>query len=267
VVLAKIISFSKVKLVFTEHSTSNRRIQKKGFKHIDKFFYEKYYQIICISQEVLEVVHKHTSLPFSKFIVITNGVDIEKFKNAVSISTDIFFNNHLTNKLLIQVSSFQFPKDQPTLIKSLQYLPSNVKLLLVGDGNLRRDCENLACELHLNDRVLFLGLRMDVPQLLKMADIIVLSSKYEGLSLSSMEGMASGRPFVASNVAGLRDVVKDAGVLFEQGNAKDLAEKINHLLENKAFYKETVNNCLIRAAQYDISYMVVKHIELYQSLK
>jgi len=85
--------------------------------------------------------------------------------------------------------------------------------------------------------------------------------------LSSMEGMASGRPFVASNVAGLRDVVKDAGVLFEQGNAKDLAEKINHLLENKAFYKETVNNCLIRAAQYDISYMVVKHIELYQSLK
>lgn len=107
---------------------------------------------------------------------------------------------------------------------------------------------------------------MDVPQLLKTADIIVLSSKYEGLSLSSIEGMASGKPFIASDVPGLKEIVSGAGVLFEQGNAIELAEKINKLLEDKEYYTEIVESCQKRAQEYDIIKMVDKHIQLYESI-
>ena len=118
----------------------------------------------------------------------------------------------------------------------------------------------------IGERVLFLGLRMDVPQLLKTADVVVLSSKYEGLSLSSIEGMASGKPFVASDVPGLQEIVTGAGILFKQGDAKDLANKIENLITNEVYYQEIVNTCLKRSEQYDIQLMVEKHIHLYQTI-
>ena len=206
--LANILIGSKCKLIFTEHSTSNRRIRNRFFKIIDRFCYKNYKKIICITEEVMEVLKKHTSFPVHKFEIITNGVSIEKFQIAEPILKDKFFKNSGNElKFVIQVSSFQEPKDQLTLIKSLKYLRLNVKLLLVGDGVLRSECEVLVQKLQLQDRVLFLGLRMDIPQLLKSADVVVLSSKYEGLSLSCIEGMSSGRPFVASNVPGLSNIV------------------------------------------------------------
>jgi len=267
VVLAKIISFSKVKLVFTEHNTSNRRLENKLYRMLDRFIYRGYTIVVCITQEIKEILVKHTGLNKLTFKVIENGVNLKTIKEATSLPKNkINAKISQTDILLIQVAGFREQKDQLALIEALQFLPKEVKLILVGDGILKKACENLVNALQLNDRVLFLGLRMDVPQLLKTADIIVLSSKYEGLSLSSMEGMASGRPFVASNVAGLRDVVKDAGVLFEQGNAKDLAEKITKLINDKTYYTLVVDACQKRAAQYDIHKMVEKHIALYESI-
>ena len=84
----------------------------------------------------------------------------------------------------------------------MQLLPLEVKLVLAGEGVLKKKCQDLVETLKLKERVVFLGLRMDIPQLLKTADVVVLSSKYEGLSLSSIEGLAAGKPFVASDVPG-----------------------------------------------------------------
>ena len=107
---------------------------------------------------------------------------------------------------------------------------------------------------------------MDVPELLKTADIVCLSSHYEGLSLASVEGMASGKPFIASNVPGLRDVVSGAGLLFELGDAQGLAKHIEALMQDKAYYEEVAQQCMQRAKAYDIQVMLDKHIALYQSL-
>lgn len=265
VVLAKIFSFSKVKLVFTEHSTSNRRIQNPLFGFLDSLIYSYYTAIICITDQVKFVIQKHTSLPLTKFVIIENGVALEKINTAVPLLKNIFFEDS-KSKLLIQVSSFHEPKDQKTVIQSLLYLPFEVKLLLVGEGSLQSTLKTLVKELNLQDRVTFLGQRMDVPNLLKTVDVIVLSSKYEGLSLSSIEGMASGKPFIASDVPGLSNVVGGAGLLFEQGNAEDLAQKIKRLLDDDDYSSKVAALCVHRAAQYDIKIMVDKHIALYGRL-
>lgn len=267
IILAKIISFSKVKLVFTEHNTSNRRLENKIFSFVDRIIYKGYSKVICITQEIKEILLNHTGLNSSKFIVIENGVNLSIIAESSSLlKQDIDKKINQSDTLLIQVAGFREQKDQPTLIKALQYLPSTVKLALVGDGVLRKECEILVDELKLGGRVIFLGLRMDVPQLLKTADIIVLSSKYEGLSLSSIEGMAAGRPFVASNVPGLAEVVAGAGVLFEQGNDKQLAGIITELLNDKNYYDSVSEACLKRSSQYDIHKMIDQHIALYESI-
>lgn len=267
VVLAKLLSFSKIKLIYTEHSTSSRRTRNWLFKYIDPFFYRQYDKIICISEKVYSVVENHAAVSKSKIEIIHNGVVLEKFKNSVAKDIQDFFpNTNLNLKILIQVSSFIEPKDQVTLINSLNYLPDEVKLLLVGEGGLQKECKELVNSLNFEKRVLFLGLRMDVPQLLQLADIVILSSKYEGLSLSSIEGMASGRPFIASNVPGLSDIVDGAGILFKQGDAKDLAAKIENVLTDEVYYQEIVRTCLAKSEQYDIHFMVDKHIHLYKTV-
>ena len=107
---------------------------------------------------------------------------------------------------------------------------------------------------------------MDVPQLLKTADIVVLSSKFEGMSLSSIEGMASGKPFIASDVPGLSEIVKGAGILFPLGDEKKLAAEILRLANDSAYYGKIATQCFNRAKEFDISNMVNKHIALYQEL-
>ena len=146
------------------------------------------------------------------------------------------------------------------------HLPKTVKLIFVGDGVLRNECERLVKELNLERRVFFLGIRTDVPQLLKSSDIVVLSSKYEGLSLSSIECMASGKPFIASDVPGLNDIVNGAGLLFPVGDEIVLAKHIMDLLNNESYYNEVAERCLERAEKYSINIMVAKHLNLYKAL-
>ena len=267
-VLAKLLSFSKVKLVFTEHSSSNRRNSGNFLlAKLDSYFYRSFNKIICITNEVFEVLSVHTKLSPDNFEIIPNGINLHAIKTAQPIPKEkICASIEESDRIIIQVSSFQEPKDQRTVIKSLTLLPETVKLVLVGDGPLKAESEKLAERLQVDKRVVFLGLRMDVPALLKASDVVVLSSKYEGLSLASIEGMASGRPFVASEVPGLREIVSNAGVLFEAGNHRALAKQITALLTDKILYKNTIEACQKRASQFDIYKMVDRYVDLYKKV-
>ncbi|WKB80780.1 glycosyltransferase [Cellulophaga lytica] len=268
VALAKLLSFSRTKLIYTEHNTSNRRRDKLLFKIIDKLIYSQYSKIITISEDVDKNLKKHLKFKDSKFELIQNGVNLNTIKNETAyLKTDLANGINDNHKILVQVSSFTPQKDQQTLIKSLEYLNKNVIAVLVGDGPLKVECEELTRKLNLTDRVFFLGIRMDVPKILKTADIVVLSSHYEGLSLASIEGLASGKPFIASDVPGLRDIVSNAGLLFPDNHALSLAKNISTLLENKSFYEETVKECQIRADSYDINKSINKQLKLYTSIK
>jgi glycosyltransferase involved in cell wall biosynthesis len=266
-VFANISIYNKCKLIFTEHNTTNRRIKNSYFRSLEKWIYSFFKKIICISPEIQRIYKEYLSGFEPQFVLIENGVNLQVIKQSVPLPKIALHTSISQDDILIlQVSAFRIQKDQKTLIEALVDLSSNVKLIFVGDGVLKNECENLASELGLQGRVLFLGQRMDIPQLLKTADIVVLSSKYEGLSLSSIEGMASGKPFVASDVPGLSDIVAGAGVLFECGNAKELAMRIQALLDDKTYYDKVVSACQEKAEQYDIRIMIQKHIDLYKSV-
>jgi glycosyltransferase involved in cell wall biosynthesis len=264
VALAKLFLCSSVQLVFTEHNTTNKRRSMVLLKFIDKLIYKKYDILVGISTKVIKNLKIHLRGGEKEFRLIQNGVNLNKITDALpNLKKDFCSEN---SKLIIQVSSFTKQKDQDTLIRATSKLSFKSELLLVGEGPLLQEAKALAERLGLNQRVHFLGQRMDVPELLKTADIVVLSSRYEGLSLSSVEGLASGKPFIASNVPGLREVVKGAGVLFEQGNYKELAERITHLMEDKLYYNEVSKRCVERSKKYDINKMVDKHIKLYEEI-
>ena len=262
--ISKILFKCKAKLVYTEHSTNNRRLHLSIFKYIDQYIYSKFDKIVCITDEVKKVLTTHIKIDDNRIETIHNGINLEVIKKT---KQKIPLVKSLIDKTIIcQISAFRIEKDHTTLIKSLQHLSENVILILAGDGSTKPSMELLSENLNLSERVFFLGNRSDTPQIMFSSDILVLSSLYEGLSLSSIEAMASGKPFVASRVPGLKELVNDHGVLFEFGNEKDLAKKIISLTNNKSYYNEIVKKCQAKAAQYDISIMINKHIELYNAL-
>lgn len=267
VVLAKLISLTKVKLVFTEHNTSNRRIASRIYGKIDRLVYRFYYTIICITSEVKDIFIGHIKRPSSVFKVIENGVNIKAIQHANSYPKDEIDDRIApTDKVIMQVAGFREQKDQMTVIKAMTLLSENVKLVLVGDGVLKEACKTLAKELHVRDRVIFLGIRGDVPQLLKSSDIVVMSSIWEGFGLAAVEGMAAAKPVIASDIPGLGNIVQGAGILFPVGAYRQLAEEIKELIENKDYYESVAKACEKRAANYDIRKMVDQHLKLYEHI-
>lgn len=262
VVLAKWLSFSKVKLIYTEHNTNNRRRDNFLFKIIDRFIYQKIDVVTSITEGVKLELQKHLKNE-TEIQVINNGINVGAFNLEFKKEFNYFSNNDFK---LIQVSSFREQKDQLTIIRSLVYLPEKVKLLLVGDGPLIEDNKKLVEELKLSNRVVFLGNRYDIPELMNYADIAILSSHWEGFGLAVLEGMAAKKPVIASDVDGVREIVEGYGLLFEQGNEKELAKHIISLINDQEYYNKIALQCFNRAKGYDISKMVDKYIEVYDEL-
>ena len=249
--------FSKKNMILTEHSTSGRLRSKYYMRPIERFVYSRYNKIISISDQTQEaLVAWIGSGHLEKHVVIPNGIDLSAFK-CVPLSN---------NRNIIMVSRFAASKDQNTVIKALNLLPEDIKLAFVGDGPTIDESKKLVAELKLDNRVDFLGFRSDISDIIPLYYIGVQSSHWEGFGLSAVEIMASGRPVVASDVEGLKQVVDGAGLLFESGNEVDLANKIMRLLEDKVYYTDVAGKCQKRASQYDIHNMAKEYEMIYNKV-
>ncbi len=264
--LATLFLKYKTKLVITEHNTENRRRNSLLFTCIDRYIYKKYDTIIAISDGVKNNLQKHLGNAYKNIVVIYNGIKTKDFKEAKPYSKNALGIPEKAT-VVIQVSSFTAQKDQDTLLKAIALLPENVHLLLVGDGPLKEEKITTATLLKINHRVHFLGHRTDIPELLKTADISVLSSNYEGFGLAIVEGMAAGNPSLGSDVSGLSQIIGNKEMIFQKGSHIQLKNRLKKLLDNKKYYTQIQEKNYERALVYDISIMVQNYIKVYTSLE
>ncbi|MBU8883061.1 glycosyltransferase family 4 protein [Kaistella sp. DKR-2] len=264
VAVAKFISGSAVPVIFTEHNSQNRRAAHFLFKYVEKWVYRRFVKIVCLTSQVQNFVLRNLKVNKSNLPIIENGINLIDIRSALPAPREGFGYN-ADDILILMPARMEAQKDHETVIKVMNLLPDNYILILAGDGSKRAALESMGHDLAVNSRINFLGNRKDIFELMKMSDIIVLSSHFEGLSLAALEAMASGRPFVASNVEGL-DFIKGAGLLFERGNVKELADVILSLMSDKELYRNTVTSCMKKADDYDVEKMVKNYIQLYESL-
>lgn len=257
--IAKSLTRNKAKLVTTEHNTTNHRRTKWWLKPLDKWMYRKYAAIVCISDLTRHNLEQYLGTDWPMH-TIYNGVDTKRFARPVK---DISGQQDF---VVTMVAAFRPQKDQDTLIRAFTHLEPNFRLQLVGGGQRGEELKALCRKLGLEDRVQFLGVRMDVPDIMEQSDVIVLSSHWEGFGLAAVEGMASGRPMVATDGDGLRDIVGGAGVLFQPGDDQELASAIKRLCETPDYYRQVALACQERAQHYDISVMADGYSNLYRTL-
>lgn len=256
----------KGRLITTEHNTDNRKRHVSLMRYMDQWMYGRYKKIICISEQtgcnLEQYLGEKWLLRFGKerIITIENGVDVARFANAQStIKRD-------GKVIVVMVAAFRPQKDHATLLRAMTRLSDDYHLWLVGDGELRKQVEQLVVDLGLSERVRFLGNRRDVPEILKSADIVVMSSNWEGFGLAAVEGMAAGKPVIASDVDGLRQIVEGFGCVFHQGDDLQLAEYIKRLAMDKIEYQRIASKCQERATDFDIQQMMSGYMDVYNTV-
>lgn len=263
VACASIFLSKTKKYILTEHSTSNRRRDKKCFKILDRWMYSRYSIIVSISDKVQEELQKWIKKDFN-YKIIKNGINIEKYLNAVPKKRSEF-NLKDEDKIICQVARFIPLKNQETTVEALKLLSENYKLIFLGEGETQENIKKLVQRYKLEERVKFLGYRSDVPEIIKMCDISVLTSEYEGLPISAIEAMCLN-PFIGSNVPGIKDLIAGYGELFEYKNFRELSEKIEKIMNDSKLLNQLKDQCSKKAIEFDIKNTVAEYLKCYKEL-
>jgi glycosyltransferase involved in cell wall biosynthesis len=205
--------------------------------------------------------------------IVPYGLDLNRFqgsadraalRRALDLTPD--------QPVAIMVARLEAPKDYPLLIAAAQLVCRAVPdcvFLAVGDGSQRAALAAMAEQAGLGRSVRFLGARSDVPELLQLADIGVLTSRREGLPLAILEYMASGKPVVASAVGGVGEMVHDGleGYLLRSARAEECAGRILQLLRDPAQARAMgARGRALVERQFSLSTMVQTYSALYHHL-
>ncbi|MFA6462109.1 MAG: glycosyltransferase [Candidatus Woesearchaeota archaeon] len=235
------------------------------------WIYKKVDAVICPSDFGKSMLRRYNQkIPF---FVISNGVKLSEFKIIDTLDYIKKYNFSKKDKRILYVGRLDREKSVHSLIESMTYIQNkvkNVKLDIVGSGDLRIELEKLAKKIGVRDRVNFLG-KLPNSELLMVyntCDIFVLPSVAELEGMVVLEAMACGKPIVVSNskLSASSGLVQDNGFVFQLHDPKDLAEKILTLLMNEKIRKRMINKSIQEIKKYDLKLSITKLEKVYYSI-
>ena len=195
-------------------------------------------RLIAVSAPTIQKGLAYRICKEEKFALIYNGINLEKFRQKVD-RQKVFFDLGLDPecKIVGMIARLDQQKNPLDFIRAAAIVVKKypkVQFLIAGDGSLRSECENLIDELNLRGTFFLLGYRDDISRIMPILTLTVLSSLWEGLPVVFQEAMSAGKPTVANDVDGARDVIIDGetGYLVTPHRPEEMAERILYLLNN-----------------------------------
>ena len=209
-------------------------INQEDFEAAQKFSAKKVYKISGIGLQL----DKFKELDFDK----------EKFKASLGIKKD--------EKVVLSIAEMIKRKNYETMIKVISNLRyEKIKYIICGCGVEEKNLKDLTKKLGLEDKIIFLGYRKDIPKILEISDVFLHCSHQEGLTMSIMEAMKSGLPVVTSDARGNRDLIEDGkgGFVCPTTDVKIITEKLKKLLDNGVLRAEfgTYNKLAVKKYSYE----------------
>ncbi len=235
-----------------------------------RYFVDK---VIVVSNAVGEKIKNVENLDSDKVITIYNGVDLEYFnrsfdKDEVKKRLGLYPNH----KVVCMIGNLRPIKGYKYFLQAASSVLNDfkkVQLIIVGEGPLLEELEKLRNELGLHQKVLFLGKRNDIREILSVTDISVLSSLSEGFSNTILESMSMGKPVVATQVGGNPEAVIDGvtGLLVPARDPNGLADAILKLLKDPRLAEQFGVESKKRATEYfSLDRMIANMEGLYEGL-
>jgi L-malate glycosyltransferase len=187
--------------------------------------------------------------------VIPNFIDIEKYKRKENERTKCFRKNFAPNdeKILIHTSNFRPLKRVTDVIKIFNEVNNEIesRLILIGDGPERGECERLCREMGIFELVKFMGKQDSIVELLSIADIFIIPSQSESFGLSALEAMSCSVPVISSSVGGLPELNLhgETGYIAEIGDIERMSKYTIELLTNQRKFELFKKNARKRAEE------------------
>src|SRR4030066_53153 len=259
-----------LKIFTTLHGTDITLVGlEPSFLPLVKFSIEKSDGVTAVSRFLKEKTITNYSCE-SDIRVIPNFVDTDLFKPE---SNGEFRKAIAPNgeKILIHTSNFRPVKRVPDTIRIFEKVQKEIpsKLILVGDGPDRSECERLSRQLNLCDTVKFLGKQDGLVEILSSSDLFLIPSQSESFGLAALEAMACGLPVISSSVGGLPELVRhnETGFIAEIGDVDRMAKYALELLGNDKKYRLFSENSRQRAVdKFDKSKVVPLYEEYYEQI-
>jgi glycosyltransferase involved in cell wall biosynthesis len=218
---------SRPPILFTEHGRHFPDERKLKHLLVNAVLLKRGDRVTAVGEHVKALLSRNEGIPARRVEVVLNGIDAGAFTPAPGAREAARRALGLRDEqpAFLQVARFHSVKDHETSVRAFAHaaaaLPGAV-LLLAGAGGEQARIEGWVRELGLGDAVRFLGVREDVPSLLAAADVFVLSSLSEGISVTLLEAMAASLPIVATGVGGNPEVVLhgETGLLSPRRDAR-----------------------------------------------
>lgn len=208
-----------------------------------------------------------------KVLTVYNGIE-SKFPKVSPQQVKEFkskFNLSGSDLVVGTVGSFNKHKDTATLIRAFSGMIKkwpNLKLLLIGRGELQPQLESLVKKLGIADRVIFAGSMKDIDTAMSIFNIFILPSRSEAFGLTILEAMRANIPVIASKVGGIPEIITHNynGLLVDHGDPKKLASAIMKLLNDKKLQKKFISHYSETLKKFSAKSMVKQTEDLYHSL-
>jgi len=265
------LSNNNIRWVVTNHG---RRFGPKLLLYnlLDAFIVRHADRIIAVSGEIVGKM-RLARIDTKKICLIENGVNLDRFVGNISSSSIRESFGIKKGKIVIgTVGSLTKEKGHIYLLRAIpkviESFPEMV-FLFVGDGKESSNLERMVSKLGIEDKVIFAGMRKDVPEILSILDVFVLPSLSEGLPLALLEAQAARVPVVATRVGAIPDVVKDrvTGILIPPEDPEAIAKSIVRVLSDRKGAHNMAQKGFERIRDnFSSEKMASKYIALYQEL-
>lgn len=244
-----------IPVVTTLHGTDITLVGKdRTFKPVVTFSINKSDGVTAVSEHLRRDTYKYFAIE-NDIKVIPNFIDLTRF----SLKAKDHFKKAIApegEKILVHTSNFRSVKRTDDVIRIFAEVVKKIpaKLLMVGDGKERADCEQLCRDLGVNADTRFLGKQDAIEEILSVADLFIMPSKSESFGLAALEAMACKVPVISSNAGGLPELNVDGvtGFLCDVGDVKNMAEKAVYILEDAHRLAQFKENALKRAKEFDL---------------
>jgi glycosyltransferase involved in cell wall biosynthesis len=238
----------KVKVVNTTAVTVESydvgALRKGAYLFFDRFSASYVDRFIVVSDALRRILINTHKIPPDKVIKIYNGIELDEYrpngKEVGSQKSEVRREFGLAKNIPVigAIGRMVWPKGFEYLIRSISEIVKNypmVKVLLVGDGSLKRNLEDLTERIELKDRVIFTGFRRDIKEILSAVDLLVIPSLQEGFPMITLEAMAMAKLIVATNIDGITEQITDGvdGILVPSKNPSALAKAVTQVLNDK----------------------------------